>query len=317
MGENSDVKYWRVRMKYTPTEKDWTSTAWERNEIGIWYGAWSAKDLHCAIENERNQKPEAFLSQIPIQREMWEVPKSYVDTAKRLKGIKDDDWVFVCFNDALHLARVDGPLTSYADHVLNQTTDQGIELWKFRKVKEKKSFSLSWLPDFYRIIPQAGRGNVHELWGNNWRALQFLAGCKSEDDVREMFKRMSDSDRLDFLGPKAWESFCLGYLILEEQFVPTGLSVGGTLKEFDIVGRNYKTGERILAQCKKDEFPLEIERGFLTAIEGAEQNTKRFYFSYGGCKNAPPPIKVIDKKKIEGWVESEVGKKYLNSFFTY
>ena len=318
MNENSDVRYWRMRMKYSPTGIDWAPKAWERNEVGIWYGAWSAADFHCALENERNQKPEEYLNKTSDQKQIgWSVTKSSVDTAKRFKNIKNDDWVIVIFSATIHLAKVEGPLTSDPDHPLNQKTHQGIELWKFRKVTDKKSFSLWWLPDFYRLIPQAGRGNVYELWGNNWEAIKFLADCSSEEDVRGIFEKMSDSDRLDFLGPKAWESLCLGYLIIEENFVPTGLIMGATLKDFDMVGRNLTTGERILAQCKKDESPILIEPGFLTAIEGAEHGTKIFYFAYRGCKGVvPPSIKVIDKENIEGWMKSGVGKGYLNSFFS-
>jgi hypothetical protein len=38
----AEVKYWRVRMKYGACE-ELTREAWNRNEIGIWYGAWAPR----------------------------------------------------------------------------------------------------------------------------------------------------------------------------------------------------------------------------------------------------------------------------------
>lgn len=311
MTENIAEKYWRIRMRYTGDKenKDYSKDAWKRDEVGIWYGAWSATDFEMAIKSEN---PESFLNQIPTQMRMpWQVRANTIHMARRFDKITRNDWVIVCYGNAIHMARVDGPMTSESDHPLNQKE----EVWKYRPVTAKKQCLISKLPDFYNLIPQTGRSNVYELWGNNWEAIRFLASCINEREVGEKFGKMTDNDRLSFLGPKAWESFCLGYLILEEGFVPTGLTAGGTLKSFDIVGRNHQTGERILAQCKKDELPVKIESGFLTAIEGAQQDAKILYFAFGGCVDAPPHVKVIDKTAMETWVKSGEGGKYLQRFF--
>jgi hypothetical protein len=38
-----DARYWRVRMKVAGWH-DRSEAAWERGEVGIWYGAWTASD---------------------------------------------------------------------------------------------------------------------------------------------------------------------------------------------------------------------------------------------------------------------------------
>jgi hypothetical protein len=48
----------------------------------------------------------------------------------------------------------------------------------------------------------------------------------------------------DLLGASAWESFAFAYLILECEFIPTGLSTGRTLPIADIVGRRRSDGSR-------------------------------------------------------------------------
>ena len=42
----SESRYWRIRMKYGGEEL--TREAWERNEVGIWYGSWTAEELESA-----------------------------------------------------------------------------------------------------------------------------------------------------------------------------------------------------------------------------------------------------------------------------
>ncbi|MEQ1847966.1 MAG: hypothetical protein ABL983_20590, partial [Nitrospira sp.] len=213
---------------------------------------------------------------------------------------------------------VEGSLRSDRDHDLNQKEFKSgeWELWKYYKVTHKKSFPLSSLPDFYRLIPQAGRSNVYTFDNNSRLAMERLAKCESVAEVIKGFEEMSIEEKLDFLGPKAWESFCEGYLILEKHFIPTGLTIGGTLKEFDMVGRNFKTGERILAQCKKYQSSMGIEPKFLEAVGKVKQeNTKTYYFAYGGCEDAPSHIEVIDKKDIEQWLGTGDGRKYGDFFF--
>ena len=64
MNDHLVEKVWRVRMKYSPEEKDYSSTAWKHGEVGIWYGAWSVEDF----EEARNRKEgsiEDHLNRLP------------------------------------------------------------------------------------------------------------------------------------------------------------------------------------------------------------------------------------------------------------
>ena len=92
MNDHLVEKVWRVRMKYSPEEKDYSSTAWKHGEVGIWYGAWSVEDF----EEARNRKEgsiEDHLNRLPTQRELIRlnaqatVRKREIDTVKRFFGI--------------------------------------------------------------------------------------------------------------------------------------------------------------------------------------------------------------------------------------
>lgn len=325
MSEQNGERFWRIRMRYIPEEvhNDYSERAWNLRQVGIWYGAWSAEDFEVAKDQS---KPQDYLNGIPAQQQLIEkfgvkgkVGPSEIHTIKRFFTMSDNDWVVACFGNAIHIGRVVGkPESNSGNDDFNRPYPEadGIrELWKFVRITDTKSFPLSALPDFYRLIPQAGRGNVHQLLGNNRLSLEFLATCRNADDVVKQFDKMNVDERLDFLGPKAWESFCLGYLILEKHFVPTGLAVGGTLKDLDIVGRHKNEGHQILAQCKKNQDPIEVEEGFLTATEGLQQRAEIFYCAYGGCNKHPSHVEVIDRDIMKQWVESGRGRKYLDSFF--
>jgi hypothetical protein len=91
---------------------------------------------------------------------------------------------------------------------------------------------------------------VHEV-GATRALVKMLAESASEREVFEKFQRLSWDEWLDALGPRGWEALCLGYLILEADFVPTGLDVGGTLPLFDLIGKS-RAGNRVYAQCKKN-----------------------------------------------------------------
>lgn len=301
------AKYYRVRVKY---RNDETELAWNLGEVGIWYGAWSASDLEVARVMSTNDAAK-FLS--GVQRQFvsahpnldWDISESTVHTARRFKGITSEDWVIVFFTDTLHFAQVMGDVNSDANHPLNKSG----EVFKYRKIKRVKSFRLSRLPDSYRLIPSAGRANVHEYNGTNWELVSLLAESPDENAVREKILKMTLRERLNILGPTGWESLCLGYLILEEGFLPTGLRSGGTLQNVDIVGCNLD-GKRIVAQCKKTNYPVEIDDEFLETCQNMDGKT--FYFAYKGCLNPPPWVNVITIDDIENW---ERGKDYLELFF--
>jgi hypothetical protein len=298
--------------------------------VGIWYGAWSADDFKKAEKLRDAGKLAAYLNtEVPEHEklvirigEKARIGKREIDTIRRFIKIPEEDWVVVCIGaKRIALARVKGPLDSDASSDLNRphpgTNEKMKEIWKFRRLtNERLDFEMARLPDFYRLIPQAGRGNIFTL-STYQGALKILADCKTHEGVRAKFEAMTPDERLDLLGPKEWESFCLGYLIIEEHFLPTGLVIGGTLKALDIVGRDRCAGLQILAQCKKNKEEIEVEEEFRKATEGLEPNAKVFYFAYGGCKDKAkyPHIRVIGKKEISKWAEAGDGKKYIDSFF--
>ena len=109
---------------------------------------------------------------------------------------------------------------------------------------------------------------------------------------------------------------CLAYLIIEHEFVPAGLALGGTLADVDIVGRRRSDGARILAQCKKDPHPVAIADGFLEAIADLGKNGMAFYFAYGGCSGSiPPVVRVIDRDAIHAWSKTGFGARYFRWLF--
>jgi hypothetical protein len=182
----------------------------------------------------------------------WPVKGSNLDTSRRFWRISESDWVFTYFDDSIHLAHM-APKVEGTVHPIHS---RGKELFKYRLLNSKKSFALSKLPDCFRLLSSAGQSNVHEIWGTR-RLVELLAGSDSELDVCAKFRRLTWNEWLDTLGPHGWESLCLGYLILQTDFVPTGLDVGGTLPLFDLIGKN-QSGQRIYAQCKKNPLPMVI-----------------------------------------------------------
>jgi hypothetical protein len=246
-----------------------------------------------------------YLNNLQSQRQLGcEVSRDYVNTALRFRNITAEDWVLVYFQNHLGLARVCDALTSSTVSALNVCD----EVFKFRQIGDKKLFNLGELPDAYRLIPSQVRGNVHE-YDAMWRHVQLLADTDTPEQLWRTLRSKTFAELLEFFGALAWESFCFAYLILEEDFVPTGLSIGRTLPAVDIVGRRQRDGVRIIAQCKKSDQPDVIEDTFLGAC-GA--NDVAYYFAYGGCIDIlPNNINIIDRNRAMQWVEkSAKGKRY-------
>lgn len=256
---------------------------------------------------ERQTDSRGYLNRLPRQLEIgWEVTKGGVDTARRFTKIGGNDWVVVFFEDALHLARVTSDILSSENHPLNGDG----EIFKYRRISAKKTFLLSHLPDSYRLIPSAGRGNVHQFSGTNWELVRILAASRDEGEAMLAMRAMAPMEWLDLLGPAGWESFCVGYLIICERFVPTGLLTGRTLRALDIVGRNAD-GRRILAQCKKSSGPMVVDSDFLEACSDLTEQALIYFFSYGGCRERPQWLKVVDREAMQRWTETEDGRRYL------
>lgn len=151
-------RYWRIRGRYG--DEDLSEKAWDRNECGIWYGAWTPEDWREAMLLDGVKKQRAFLADLPTQKRLeLETPswasgftKSCFDTARRFAGITEADWVVFYFRQGLHLARLQPELESSPTHELNR----GLDLFKYRRIIAKKSFPLTSLPDAYRLVPPAG-----------------------------------------------------------------------------------------------------------------------------------------------------------------
>jgi hypothetical protein len=301
------MQYWRIRMK-AGKYGDFTKTSWNRNEVGIWYGAWTADDFKNAV---LDPDPCRYLNTLPNQRALpWNVSRPYFETAKRFFGIKASDWVFCYFDEALHLAQCDDAIRSGVDHPLNQNPGGPTEVFKYRRVSGKKSFRLADLPDCFRLLSSAGRSNVHEVHGTR-PLIEMLARSMSAADVTTIIRAMPRDTWLETLGPNSWESLCFAYLILEEGFVPTGLGIGHTLPVFDIIGRSA-SGTRILAQCKKDPNPGEIESTFLKAVDEGDPADICYYFAFGGISGQiPEKVKIITRLEILNWMEMDSdGQRY-------
>jgi hypothetical protein len=300
------MAYWRIRLKH---DGDVSRQAWDRNEIGIWYGAWTANEFEAASSRSSTSRDVAVdLSALQGQRDLgWNVSASYVDTARRFKNISDEDWVVLYLSDTreIALAKVRGPLCSDPDHPLNHNG----QVFKYRRVFDKKTFKLSELPDAYWLLSSQGQSNVHRF--NSMREhVRLLAEHLNEDAVNRAFGAKPFDELLDVLSASAWESFCFAYLIWEEDFVPTGLSIGRTLPKVDIIGRR-RNGSRILAQCKKHPTAQSIEPDFLTLSENLAPEDTAFYFAYGGClKEGRNNIRVIDRNDVLQWAETKNGQLY-------
>lgn len=295
-------RYWRIRMKYG--NKNLAKDAWERDEVGIWYGAWSADDWARSLK--RPDRQFQYLQELPQPKgRRRKFRRTDLDTAKRFVGIMKNDWVVVFFDDALHLAHVHGGLHSSQKHPMNRNG----EIFKYRKIVDKKSFLLGQLPDSYLLISAAGRGNVHEFSEARRVLIKFLAENKDEKSVKKAINALPTPQWLESLGPAAWESLCLGYLIIQEGFLPTGLGIGRTLPTFDIVGRN-KGGIRILAQCKKDTKPLRMPSEFINACKDLK-GARIYFFAYGGIIGNSEGITVVNRDDIQKWIDTRRGRNYI------
>jgi hypothetical protein len=182
------------------------------------------------------------------------------------------------------------------------------ESFKYREICDKKTFKLSKLPDAYRL-PAQGRSNVYQFKSMR-EHVRLLADHLNEDAINRAFGEKPFDELLDLLGASAWESFCFAYLIWEEEFVPTGLSIGRTLPKVDIIGRR-RNGSHIFAQCKKHPTRQAIDSDFLRLSESLAPDDTAFYFAYGGCVNeAANNIRVIDRKYALQWAETKNGQLY-------
>lgn len=300
----SETKYWRIRMKY-PND-DMTSAAWKQGVIGIWYGAWNALQFETTLEKDRKEAGE-ILSKVNKRAGLdWDLSAGFVDTARRFWTISEQDWVFSYFHDCIHLARV----RSGVERSPHPQFTRGNELFKYRYITSQKTFALNRLPDCFRLLSSAGRGNVHQVIGTRM-LIRLLAESKSETEVCGRFQKLSWNDWFEVLGPHGWESLCLGYLILTYNFLPTSLDIGHTLPLFDLIGKT-PAGDRIYAQCKKNPTPVELDEEFITIAKGLAKANQVFLFAYGGCVNTPDKVTLLTATELQAWFSgTKDGQKYM------
>jgi hypothetical protein len=299
------ARYWRIRTTYEAGDNV-TKDAWEEGIVGIWYGAWNPEQFEKTLSLSKSEATE-ILTKINIEAGLnWPIKGSYLDTARRFWRIAETDWVFTYFDDSIHLGR----LASTVERVPHSTLTRNNELFKYRRLASRKTFSLSKLPDCFRLLCSAGRGNVHEVPGTA-SLIELLAASDSESDVCARFRSLPWEEWLQVLGPHGWEALCLGYLIVETGFVPTGLDIGRTLPLFDLIGKN-RSGHRIYAQCKKDPNRMTIEDGFLESCARLGTDSTVYLFAYNGCVNSPPDAKLITGADLRKWfAENENGRNYM------
>ncbi len=317
---DNNFSIFRIRGK-DADRTDHSKRVWEKHQVGVWYGAWSPEELDEAIKRchcHKRGKGAAleYMNNTPGQQKLgWKYTPQYFDTCRRFKDITEKkDWVWVYFEDTLCLGQLSGGIQIQKDHELNNRNG---ELFHFRHVINQKRFPLAELPDSYRLLAPAGRGNVHQQKNSVYtRLLKILARCPNPQEVREFYASMPADEWLDFLSPTEWESLCLGYLIIEYDYVPTGLLPGRTLSVYDLVGKT-RDGCRILGQCKKSLDPYGVTEDFLIPCENEKSSKQilRFWFSYGGWSEDPGyGIKLVDKTCIKKWLDTEKGKQYLAVF---
>ncbi|HEX5452939.1 MAG TPA: hypothetical protein VFX06_04035 [Stellaceae bacterium] len=301
---------WRIRVKVGKID-DYTREAWDRCEVGVWYGAWSAQDFRDAV-SQKNVASATYLRNLPDQKNLaWNESDSFFYPAIKFGNIPNGDWIVVFLRETqeIGVAQICAEIQSEKNHPLNLYG----ETFKFRKLADKKKFKLSHLPGAYCLLPAQGRGNVHRFNGMQGH-VDLLVKSQAEEDVSQALHQMQSEEFLDFLGAAEWESFCTAYLIIEEDLVPTGVSTGRTLPVFDIVGRRRRDGSRLYAQCKKDPNPQLMREEFLAVCSTLGPDDTAYFFGYGGCNNNNGAVTVFDKNSALNWLNTENGRHYFELF---
>ena len=78
---------------------DHSEEAWNRGEVGIWYGAWTVDDLAKA---EASGNVPIYLTNLSAQKALgWEISDSSANAARRLRDIPNGHWVVLYFGNQL------------------------------------------------------------------------------------------------------------------------------------------------------------------------------------------------------------------------
>jgi hypothetical protein len=292
----------RIRMSFGNGGEDFTERAWKANRVGIWYGSWLPDDLYAAYGDDRpvfvSQVAKTLNDAMAARGTSCSITESGVSTSRRFDDLPTDAWVFVYFGRKLHFAQIAEDTLRYdPDHLaVNE------ELFKFKMVHNQKSFALAELPEPFMLLAPAGRSNVHHIVSCKG-LVNMLRDSANAEEVRRKFSEMDWDEWLAALGPKGWESLCTGFLILAHGYLPSGLAIGGTLADFDIVG-SLSNGKALFAQCKNDRGLRTITEDDIKTFRGLDA-AQCFYFAYGGVNREIPGVVHIDGAYIENWLDND------------
>lgn len=302
------MAYWHIRMK--DGQNDRAEELWGRDTVGVWLTGGLTGLEEAEIENGAAQAIARRLRDDDLNGGSTRtVTVNDVNTARRFRDqIHTDDWVYTCFGAAVHIAQVDSEARAGARDRDNHEMEQFI----YREIRNANSFALGPpLPDCFRLLSSQQSTLCHPI--AFLPQVEMLVASDNEADVQERFRQLSFDEWLNMLGPHGWESFCEGYLILEEGFVPTGLVVGKTLPGLDIIGKNRDDRHAIYAQCKKNpqNEPLDLQ-AFHESIQNLPAEVQVFLFAYGGCPDGVDHrVTVLTRDEIVDWLtDTKNGRLY-------
>jgi hypothetical protein len=296
----------RFRMRFGNAGEDFASRVWDAGYVGIWYGSWLPEDWMAASEV---CKAEGTSTPLAVKEKIESFGRSIsgdgVHVAKRFDDLPQGAWVFTVFNRSIHLAQLGDQRDLF--ELLPQFANEG-ETFKARRVTNKKEFPLDQLPPSFLLLPQAGRSDVHQVQSCS-TILQLLVEHQTAADVCVAFDALDWDTWLSALGPEGWETLCFGYLIQEYGLLPTGLSVGQTLADFDIVG-SLRSGERVYAQCKgTPEVHVFSERE--KAAFSPTPGIGKFFFARRGVAERMPSVEHLDQQDLVRWLNTtDTGMEY-------
>lgn len=299
-------------MNFGTAGKDFASEVWNAGFVGIWYGSWVPQDLYDAYDALRATPPvkaralATELTAIMMRKgSSTEISPEGASAALRFDEMAVGTWVFTYFDRTIHLAQI----SALDPEVLPQFAYNG-DTFKAKSIQNKKCFRIDRLPPSFLLLPTAGRGNVHKLPSCSI-LLQLLIENESAAQVSAALDSLPWDEWISALGPKAWEALCLGYLIQEHGFLPTGLDVGGTLADFDIVGR-LRSGELVYAQCKGNPHVYTVKSEDEDAF-GAVRDARMFFFARHGVSRELQGVTHLDQSGLVAWLtQSDPGKEYLH-----
>ena len=172
--------YWRIRLK-NATGNDYSEDAWPRNQVGLWYGAWTAQDFETArSRSSTNTDITERLNDLPAEHDLgWTVVHKILSeiAARRFDDIYlrqiGSYYTFAVFKRSGSRGYT-VQLCSNANHPFNSNG----ELFKYREIVHKKTFSMANLPDAYRLLPTPGEGK-YSTFNNTWPMHRIWAAVRA------------------------------------------------------------------------------------------------------------------------------------------